>query len=261
MGASVSEVAQESAGWRMPEVVVALARALRSMAQPRLWGYVLAPALLAFAAWIILALLVLDRLVARLLDEAPLTWITGLGAVWLAKLLAVLGAWAFVLAAATVSATVLAALFVLPLVLRRVSAREYADLSAAGRDSTAASTWNSVSAVLLFALGWLVSLPLWLIPGGGLLVPVFWLAWFNRRTFAFDALAVHASDAERRALLRQHRLPLLALGGVLALLAHIPLLGLLVPTLAVLAYIHYCLEALRCTRREARLTIIVEEDQ
>jgi hypothetical protein len=46
------------------------------------------------------------------------------------------------------------------------------------------------------------------------------------------------------------------LGITLALVAHIPLIGLLAPTLAALAYVHYGLEALRKIRQGAIVTII-----
>jgi CysZ protein len=107
----------------------------------------------------------------------------------------------------------------------------------------AAAAWNSISAVLVH-VGWLLTLPLWLIPGA-LLLPILWMAWLTRRTFAYDALTVHATDDEWRALAPPARLAAAAARRHLALLAHIPILGLLTPTLAALAYTHYCLEALR----------------
>ena len=89
----------------------------------------------------------------------------------------------------------------------------------------------------------------------GLLLPLFWMAWLNRRTFAYDALAIHASHAEWQAFRRQRATSLLLLGGLMALLTHVPLLGLFAPSLAALAYIHFCLEGLRRFRRGAVTTI------
>ena len=91
-----------------------------------------------------------------------------------------------------------------------------------------------------------------------LILPLFWIAWLNRRTFAYDVLSVHASDAEWRELRDKQSLPLLALGVVMAALAHVPFLGLLAPSLSALAYIHFCLEALRRLRGGAVLSIPVE---
>jgi uncharacterized protein involved in cysteine biosynthesis len=151
---------------------------------------------------------------------------------------------------------VLTAIIVLPLLLDHLATSDYPELARMGKDSVAASTWNSLLAAALFIVGWLVTLPLWLVPGLGLILPFFWMAWLNRRTFAYDSLAVHASDGEWRELRRQQAMPLLALGFVMALLTHIPFMGLLAPSLAALAYVHFCLEALRRMRQGAIVTLI-----
>ena len=51
-------------------------------------------------------------------------------------------------------------------------------------------------------------------------------------------------------------MPLLLLGLAMALLAHVPFLGLLAPSLAALAYIHFGLEALRRLRQGAVVAVI-----
>jgi CysZ protein len=240
----------------MAEVMLALMRSLATLARPRIWLLMVGPAVVALVAWIGLTIFLLDSLIAGFITLPPMSWLTGWGAVWLAKLFAVLGGWLLILAATYVTAMLLAAVFILPLLLNHVAAADYPELARMGKDSVTASTWNSVSAALLFIAGWLLTLPLWLIPGLGLILPMFWMAWLNRRTFTYDALAVHATDEEWRELRRRHAAPLLMLGITLALVAHIPLLGLLAPTLAALAYIHYALEALRKMRQGAIVTII-----
>jgi uncharacterized protein involved in cysteine biosynthesis len=81
------------------------------------------------------------------------------------------------------------------------------------------------------------------------------MAWLNRRTFAYDALSLHATDAEWRSLSRQHKSPLFMLGLLMALLAHLPIIGLIVPAVAALSFVHYGLESLRCLRGGAIVTI------
>lgn len=240
----------------MTDIVLALIRSLATLARPRVWLLMVGPALVALLVWIGLTIFLLDSLIAGFIELPPMSWLTGWGAVWLAKLFAVLGGWLLILAASYVTAMLLAAIFVLPLLLNHVAARDYPDLARMGKDSVTASTWNSISAALLFVAGWVLTLPLWLVPGLGLVLPLFWMAWLNRRTFAYDALAVHATDAEWRALRRQHAMPLLVLGITLALVAHIPVLGLLAPTLAALTYVHYALEALRRMRQGSVVSII-----
>jgi CysZ protein len=235
----------------MTEVLLALRRSLATLGRGRVWGYILAPALIALLAVIGLSLFLLERLIETLLGQPPIEWIAGWGALWLAKLLAVLGGWLLILSASYLIATLLTAILVLPLLLGHLAATDYADVDRRGSDSVLASTWNSVWAAVLFVAGWIVSLPLWLIPGLALLLPFFWMAWLNRRTFAYDCLAAHASPAEWGELRRRQALPLLGLGLVLALLAHLPIVGMLAPSLAALAYVHYCLEALRRLRQGA----------
>jgi hypothetical protein len=239
----------------MSGVMQALFRSFATLGRGRVWLLLLAPALLALVAWTVLTVFLLDRLIATFLDLPPMSWLTGWGAVWLAKLFAALGGWLLIIAAAYLTAILLAAILILPLLLNHVAASEYPELARMGKDSVVAATWNSLSAALLFMVGWLLTLPLWLVPGLGLVLPLFWMAWLNRRTFAYDALAVHASDGEWQLLRKQHAAPLLMLGITLALLAHLPLIGLLAPTLAALAYIHYTLEALRQLRQGAIVTI------
>ena len=239
----------------MAEIVLALRRSLASLSRGRTWLYVLVPALLAVLCMAGLAFVFLQYLVGLLLAQPPMSWIAAWGAFWLAHFLAVIGGWLVILSLSYLLAVVLTALLVLPLMLKMLSQSDYADLARLGQDSFAASAWNSVWAALLFVLGWLATLPLWLVPGLGLVLPMFWMAWLNRRTFAYDVLAAHATAEEWRVLRQKQSMPLLALGVLPAALTHVPVLGLLAPSLAALAYCHFCLEALRRLRGGAVLSI------
>ena len=207
----------------MTEIVLALGRSLRTLGRGRVWLLFFGPAAVALVIWIALMVFALESLIATLVEQPPMTWLAGWGAVWLAKL------------------------------------ADYPELARVGKDSVVAGAWNSIAALMLYIVGMLLTLPLWLVPGLGLVLPILWMAWLTRRTFAFDALTVHATDQEWRELRRRHSIPLLVLGVTLALLAHIPLLGLLTPTLAALAYSHFCLEALRGLRQGALVAVIDEQ--
>lgn len=240
----------------MVEIVLALQRSVTSLGRGRVWLYILGPALAAAVLLVVLSIALLQHLMASFIEQPPMNWIAAWGAVWLAKLLAALGGWLLILSASYLVAILLTAILVLPMMLNDLATVDYPDLARMGRDSLAASTWNSVWAAVLFIVGWLVTLPLWLIPGLGLILPLFWMAWLNRRTFAYDVLTAHATPDEWRAFRRQHAMPLLMLGVVLAALTHVPFVGLLAPSLAALAYVHYCLEGLRRMRQGAVVSII-----
>jgi hypothetical protein len=64
--------------------------------------------------------------------------------------------------------------------------------------------------VALVAL--VVSVPLWLVPPLILILPPLIWGWLTYRVMAFDALATHADEEERRTIFREHRLTLLGMG-------------------------------------------------
>ncbi len=239
----------------MSEILLALQRSVATLGRGRVWFYFFAPALVALLLMVVFSVVLLERLVTQLAEQPPATWLTAWGAEWLAGALATLCAWLLMLSASYLVAMLLTAIVVLPLLLNHLAATDYPDLARMGRDSVLAGAWNSIVAALLFLVGWVLTLPLWLVPGMALILPLFWMAWLNRRTFAFDALAVHATDEEWRTLRWRHGGAMLLLGVFMALLAYIPFMGLLAPSLAALAYLHYCLEALRRQRGEAVVSV------
>lgn len=239
----------------MADVILALMRTMASLKDRKVWGYVLAPAVFSLLLWIALAFWGLSVIVDWLLGHPPMTILVGWGVAWLAHLLAYLGGWMAIFACAYLTASLLAAVLIMPLLLKHLARGDYQDVAPMGADSFVGATVNSVIASLLFVAGWLATLPFWLIPGLSLVLPMLVMAWFNRRTFAYDATSMHATAEEWRALRRQYKGPLFMLGLVMALLAHIPVVGLLVPALAALSFVHFGLEALRRSRGGAIVTI------
>ncbi len=239
----------------MSEVMLALARTFGNLKSGKVWLYVLTPALFSLLLTIVLAIWALGWVVEQMLAYPPMTLLAGWGLLWLAHILAYLGGWMAIFAVAYLTASLLAAIVIMPLMLQHLSQTEYRDVAAMGKDSFFAAAVNSVLATILFVVAWLLTIPLWLIPGFSLLIPLLLMGWLNRRTFAYDALSLHATASEWKALRRQHKAPLFMLGLTMALFAHLPLLGLLVPALAALSFVHYGLEALRRSRGGAIVTI------
>ena len=239
----------------MGDVMLALARTFASLRQGKVWLYVLTPALFSLLLSIGLAVWVLGAVVQQMMEYPPMTLLVGWGLVWLANILAYLGGWMAIFAIAYLTASLLAAVVILPLILNHLSASEYRDVAAMGKDSFVAAAMNSLVASVVFVLAWVATIPLWLIPGFSLLIPLLLMGWLNRRTFAYDALSMHATESEWQAIRRDQKTPLFMLGLTMALLAHIPIVGLLVPALAALSFVHYGLEALRRSRGGALVTI------
>ncbi len=150
-----------------------------------------------------------------------------------------------------VSASVILSVVSMPAMVARITARDFPDLARRRGGTLAGSIGNGLVAIAVFVALGLASLPLWLVP---LLWPVLAAAlvgYLNQRMFRYDALAEHASAAEMAQLFRRERGALYALGVLVSLLSYVPLAGLVVPVLAGLVFIHYCLARLAALRRAA----------
>jgi len=116
----------------------------------------------------------------------------------------------------------LVGVWVTPAVVSMVSRRRFPALERRHGGSWLGGLFLSLgySAAALFMV--MVSLPFWLIPGVALVVPPLIWGWLTERIMGFDALAEHASAAERDAIRRAHRGPMLVMGIVCGFLCGIP---------------------------------------
>ena len=149
----------------MGDVMLALARTFANLKSGKVWLYVLTPALFSLMLTIALAIWGLGWMVEQMMAFPPMTLLVGWGLVWLAHILAYLGGWMAIFAVAYLTASLLAAIVIMPLMLKHLTGTEYRDVAAMGKDSFVAAAVNSVFASVLFIFGWLITIPLWLIPG------------------------------------------------------------------------------------------------
>lgn len=232
----------------MKEILSAFGRAARDFTQGGVLWHAIWPPLVSVALWVTIGVVVWsDGLLAmeRLIPALPWSgW--ELIARWAAVFLLLAG-----FATLTyVTALLLVAIVALPLLINRIAARDYPDLVHRGENVFVGSLANTLVAGLVFIVGGLASLPLLLIPGVILVLPLAWAAWLNQRTFRFDALAEHATRDELKQLAESHSGGFLALGFGTAALAHVPILQVLAPTYAAVVFVHYGLGALRRLRAD-----------
>lgn len=228
-----------------------LLRAGRDLLRPDILFHALWPPALAFLIWSVVAWFAWQPASAWILAELP-EWRVFAWVDWLGPSLAHVVV--FLLFAPLVYFTALffVAVFALPRMMTLIAARDYPDVTRQGSASAAfwGSIANTVAAGGIFVVGWLATLPLLLIPGAVLVLPLFWTAWLNQRAFRFDAMAEHARPEERAALVRRERGSLYLGGLVGALAAHVPILNLLALAYTAVLFVHLCLGALRELRAE-----------
>lgn len=143
----------------------------------------------------------------------------------------------------------------MPIVTRYLSARHFADVERRGKFSLWANLANAAVALLVFVVGYLVSLPLWLIPPLALVVPWLWWGWLTARIMRLDSLIEHAEPDERVLLIRRHRKEYLVLGLLVSSLNYIPPLFLITPVLSALVFGHFSLARLREIRESDGLSV------
>jgi hypothetical protein len=123
-----------------------------------------------------------------------------------------------------VTVLLLIATLSMPAVIKHLSKRQFAALEMRRGGTFAGSLVHSVWTTLVCLLVLVITLPLWLIPPFFALIPALLWGWLTYRVMTYDALSLHASSEERRALVRQHRLPLLLIGVASGLLGSLPTL-------------------------------------
>jgi len=123
-----------------------------------------------------------------------------------------------------VTVLLLIATLSMPAVIKHLSKRQFAGLEMRRGGTFAGSVVHSVWTTLVCLLVLVITLPLWLIPPFFALIPPLLWGWLTYRVMTYDALSLHATAEERRALVRQHRLPLLLIGVASGLLGSLPTL-------------------------------------
>jgi CysZ protein len=230
-----------------------LLRAARDLLRPDIMFHALWPPALTFLLWSVIAWFAWQPMAAWIVAELPdWSWLN-----WLGPSLAHVAVFFVFAPLVYLTVLLLVAVFALPRMMTLIALRDYPDVSRRG--SASAALWgsiaNTVAAGGIFVAGWLVTLPLLLIPGVILVLPLFWAAWLNQRAFRFDALAEHALPAERAVLFRRARGSLYLGGLVGALVAHVPVFNLLALSYTAVLFVHLCLSSLRELRNQQGVSI------
>jgi CysZ protein len=233
----------------------AYVRAAGSLTRPSVLAHFLWPVLLSAGGWIAVGVLYWDKLAhalasfvrhhlhlaaaARQATEVALA----------ASLKVALYLVSIPLALAT--ALLLVELVALPFILDRVARTDYPSLEARHGGTQWQSLRNTLVSFAVAAVVAVVSLPLWLLPGGGVFVSLGLSSWLNYRSFRYDVLMKHADPRELLSLPTTHRGRLLLLSFGAAPLTLVPVLNLLAVPFVGLAFTHYLLPALERSRAPA----------
>ncbi|HTI19312.1 MAG TPA: EI24 domain-containing protein [Trinickia sp.] len=264
----------------MSELLRAFARAVVSMLHPRMLWLTFMPFFVVAASWGVIFWFTWQDAVGTvrywLANSAPgMALYRAFDWIGFASLHAAVAP--FIVIAVTIPLIVITVLLVIattsmPLVVRHLSARRFPALEQRRGGTWLGSLLYATATTLICVTLIVVTVPLWLIPPFFALIPPLLWGWLTYRVMTYDALALHASHAERIALTRRHRWPLLAIGVASGLMSTLPTLiwawsiwlVVLFPVIAAamiwvyaailifsaLWFGHYCLKALEDMRGE-----------
>jgi hypothetical protein len=154
--------------------------------------------------------------------QALLSWLAVLGLGDLRTVFAPLMLVVLATPAVIVLCLLLVSLFMTPAMVGLVAERRFPHLLRLKGASWWSSLGWSLGSTAVAVLVLVLTLPLWLIPPLVLVLPPLIWGWLTYRVFAFDALAEHATEEERRAIFQRHRWPLWTMGVITGYLGAAP---------------------------------------
>lgn len=237
----------------MKIILVALVEAFKTLFHPKMLSLVLWPMLAAMALWVGAAMVFWGSWVASLTGmiqkmSAEQWMAAGFLAIASHYLIAFMLAM-LLLPAIYVTALAITSVFAMPVMVDHVAAKYYPELERRKGGSTTGSVLNTALAIVVYCAGWMLCLPFWLLYPLAVVLPVVLLAYLNQRLFRYDALAEHADKEEYARIIERSTGKLYLLGAVVGLLQFVPLLNLVLPIYAGLAFIHLCLAELKQLRQ------------
>jgi len=259
----------------MRPIAIAYGRALRSQFSRRMLLLSVVPLLLSLGLWggLLYAGMqpLLDSLHELFLDyglfETSGNVLANLGLGFLKTLAVPLVAMLALLPLMIITSLLFIGVGAMPAIARHVSRIQFPQMERKEGGSFLGSLGVNLSGILVFALLWVVTLPLYALAPLALLVQAVLWGWLTARVMSYDALSIHASRDERRAIVAGRRRQLLVIGTISGLLGALPgvvwiggalLSVVLFPVLAVLSiwlylvififtglwFQYYCLQAL-----------------
>lgn len=110
----------------------------------------------------------------------------------------------------------------MPAIVNHVSARQYPQLERKKGGSWFGGVMIALATFAVFALLFIATLPLYAVPPLAVAVHVLLWGWLTYRVVTYDALADHATDEERKTIMKLHKRQLLTIGMISGAAGAIP---------------------------------------
>lgn len=235
----------------MNDISIAFWAAAKRVFHPKILMIILWPMLFALTFWGLLSWIFWADWVAALNDwtRPADVFLQHYAFAWLAGTLSIILLLLIIAPLALLTAVLIAATFAMPMMVGFVAAKDFPDLMRYHGGTAMGSVWNALTAISVFVVLWMLTLPLWLVAGLGSILSILLTGFLNRRLFCYDALSAHADHAEYDTIMRSSKSSLYAIGIIGALLYLVPIVNLIAPIYIGLVYIYFNLARLQSLRQ------------
>lgn len=235
----------------MDPVVISIGKSVRDLFDGKILMLFFIPALISFLIWAVIFVIFagawLASLSGAMLEISLVQWIQGwldMSLVVVTQVLAVIILFLMFVPSTYLTTVLIVSIFAMPVIVKHIHQKYYPEIQPTGT-AQVASVINTLWHSLRFVIFLVLSLPLWLIPGMQILIPLLLTAALNRRIFAFDALADYRSREEIQKIQESSSKEFFGLGLVMGVFSYIPFINFLVPVFSGLAYTHLCFQKLK----------------
>jgi hypothetical protein len=153
------------------------------------------------------------------------------------------------------SAVLLAGLYVTPPVVNFLAEKEFQGIEKKGDTGIFMSLWVTVKSIFIFLIGWIVTLPLWLIPGMALVMPILLTAYLLMTVMRFDSLASYATKIEIKEIERREGSSSWLIALICAFLSFVPPVLVIVPVMSALAFTRHYMGILVQVRKDKIISL------
>jgi len=214
----------------MRPIAIAYGRALRSQFSSRMLLLSVVPLLLSLALWGSLLYAGMQPLLDSLhalfaeygLFQTSGSVLASLGLGFLKTLVVPLVAMLALLPLMIITSLLFIGIGAMPAIARHVSRIQFPQLERREGGSFLGSLGVNLTGILVFTLLWIVTLPLYALAPLALVAQAVLWGWLSARVMSYDALSIHASREERRAIVISRGRQLLVIGTISGLLGALP---------------------------------------
>lgn len=239
----------------MQNVVKAFGESFKALFSFKIIFLMLVPPIVAFVGSVLLFFIFWQKSLVFISGLITQTWVFDYitkfaekDFVWLANGISAVALILLFIPLSYLFSLIITSLFIMPQIQNHLAEEKFKTLEKKQGGSFLGSIFNLFSGTTLYLIGFVLTLPLWLVPGLQILMPMLLTAWLNQHVLAYDSLQDFASKEERKQLIKSQGSALYGIGFFCSVLVYIPFVSFFAPVFSGLTFTFFNLRRLESLR-------------